>query len=91
MTKTMVGIKILEMTQTGLHEVVELETEEPLTDPERQQAALSVITEMAYENDKMFLVVEDKAFVIRGLDKKTIVVKGVFKIESGPSNAEMVL
>lgn len=82
MKKTMIGLKILEMTQTGLQEIIEMETER-LEDPDAQKEAIDQVTQMLFKHDSMFLQVEDKSFVIRGLPNKTIVVRGVFHLESG--------
>jgi len=82
MTKTMIAIELFEMTPNGLLKVIEMETEE-ITKLEDQQASLSQLTETLYKNDKMYMVFENQGFVIRGLETKTIVLKGKYRIEHG--------
>lgn len=82
MTKTMIGMRIFEMTETGLEEVIQIETE-PLTDPKDQKEALEVMTDMVFKNDSLYVVFQDQALVMRGLKTKTVVIKAVFNIEHG--------
>lgn len=77
MKRTMIAIKVFEMTETGLQEVFELETER-VDDVEKQKDAISKLTEMAYQNDSIFMSNEFGSFVIRGLKEKTIVFRIVF-------------
>jgi len=79
--KTMIGMQILEMTASGLQEIVTLETE-PLKDPEDWKTNLSSINETIYNADSIYMTFEDQAFVIKGLATKTIVLKGVFQNDS---------
>jgi hypothetical protein len=78
MDKAMTAIKIFEMTESGLREVFELETEH-IKDKKRQAEALEQLTEMAFQKDSMFLVNETGSFVIRDLKTKTIVFRIVFE------------
>jgi hypothetical protein len=80
MTRTMKAIKIFEMTENGLQEVFEIETER-VDDIERQKEAIENLTEMAFKNDSMFMINEFGSFIIRGLKEKTIVFKIVFERE----------
>jgi hypothetical protein len=80
MTRTMKAIKIFEMTNNGLQEIFELETER-LDDEERQKEAIKTLTEMAFKNDSLFMSNEFGSFIIRGLKEKTIVFKIVFERE----------
>lgn len=79
--KTMIGIQILEMTTNGLQEIVSMETE-PMKDPKDWSSSLEVITEKIYNNDKLFMVFEEQAFVVNNISNKTIVIKGVFQPDS---------
>jgi hypothetical protein len=88
MKKVMCGIDILEMTANGLQLIANLPTEEELEDPDGWVDTLNHMAKTAYDNDKMVLTTEDVAFCIRGLDKKTIVFKGVFKIISKEEDKE---
>jgi hypothetical protein len=78
--KAMCAIDVLEMTANGLHLVANLPTVEDITDPEAWTENLNTMIQSVYDNDKMFLVTEDIAFCIRGLQNKTIVCKPVFTI-----------
>jgi hypothetical protein len=73
-----IGIKILELTDRGLHEVFEIETEE-LDTKERVTAAVEKLVEMAFENDSFYLTTLDGGIVIRGLKNKTIKFEPVYK------------
>jgi len=81
MIKTMIGIKILELTANGLVEIFELETE-PLDDAEKQAQSIEVLTKMAFEKETMFLTTEFGSLVIRGMSTKTIVFRSVFAKEA---------
>lgn len=76
--KAMCGVEILEMTANGLQLIINIPTEKEVENPEDWAETLSTMINSAYENDKMYMVTEDASFCIRGLDKKTIVCRGVF-------------
>lgn len=80
MTKVMKAIKILEMTNNGLQEVYEMETER-VEKKEDQMKAIETMTEMAFSQDSMFIENEYGSFVIRGMSKKTLVFRIVFERE----------
>jgi hypothetical protein len=79
--KTLVGIQILEMTASGLKEIVTIESE-PVKDPKAWQEGINEITEKIYENGSIFMSFQDQGFVLKDIKSKTIVVKGIFQNDS---------
>lgn len=80
MKRVLVGIKIKELTPSGMVEVFELETEEvPMEDNERMEAAFDQLTSMIMEKDSFFMQTNQGSIIIRGLSRKTIKLQGVFR------------
>jgi len=77
--KTLIAIEFLEMTNNGLKRIVRMECEDNITDEKIIHTMINDFTEMVYKNDKMFFVTETQGFAIKGMQNKTIVVKGIFK------------
>jgi len=83
MKRSMIGIKILELTANGLQEIYELETE-PIdtTDEVRQAQAFEKITDMFFSQDSVYMTTDRGSVVVRGLATKTIVLRAVFARET---------
>ena len=80
MKRVLSEIKIKELTPNGFVEVFTLNTEPvPEDDIERLGKAFETLTETAMNGDSMYLTTETGSIIIRGLDKKTIKLVGVFK------------
>lgn len=76
--KTFVGIKILEMTDSGLHEIIQIESE-PSKSEEEWQKSISDMVELIFKHEGLYMSLGDQGFVLKNISKKTIVVKGVFQ------------
>lgn len=82
MMKTLIGVQVLQMTDSGLQEIATLMSENPSKDPKEWNTTFSDLIGMFYKNDKAYLVTEDLGFCINNLQDKTIVVRGIFNPES---------
>ena len=83
MIKTMIGIKILELTANGLVEIFELETEPiSIEDDVRVSEAFDTMTKMFFEQDSIYLTTDHGSMVVRGMANKTIVLRAVFARET---------
>jgi hypothetical protein len=79
MTRTMIGIKILELTTNGLQEIFEVECEPIDTSDEvRQAEAFEKITAMFFNQDSVYMTTDCGSVIVRGLATKTIVLRAVF-------------
>lgn len=77
MSKTMIGMKIFEMTPSGKHEVIEIETER-LDNSDDQKEVINSMIDMIFKNEGMWMSFQDRGFVIRGLASKTITIESVY-------------
>lgn len=82
MKQIMVGIKLFQLTPSGMVEVIEFETER-LPDKKRQQEAIETLTDMLYSHDSMFLTFQEQSLVIHNIKKGTFRTQAVFEIQHG--------
>ncbi len=80
--KKMIAIKIFVLTESGLHEVFELEIadEERTTDFKQWGEKIDYLRNMVYKMDNFYVSDERGCCVINDMKNKTIVIKGVFKV-----------
>lgn len=84
MKRTLTAIKIRELTPNGSFiDVLEVEADGNLTDPEEQKEIINTITKLLYENEKFFMVTDTASCIIGDLPHKTLRVVGVFADEYG--------
>jgi hypothetical protein len=82
MMKTLIGVKILQMTDSGLQEIASIMSENPSKDPKEWSETFSELIGMFYKNEKAYMVTENLGFCVNNLKDKTIVVRGIFNPDS---------